>query len=411
MKYRCFPFIATLFICFLAEILVTQIPQDAIAENSRRSALYYKESGLHPQKNENAIQTRKDYYADTILLNLISKQDNMSPLRSVILSPYFDDASMNAYEDYMAVVFLRAEANVYYFRYWHGSMVWLKPLLCVMDVTGIFALYKILTIGFLIFIMIWSVVQKKWKAGVSFMLAFLLSGGWETVSCLEYGNTMLLILVMMVLYLVLGKMREEKLLCLCIINGAIACFIDFLTIETLAFSLPMGFLFLTEQYQEGNGDEKKHFFTFVKSLCCWGFSYAGMFLIKWVMAARILGIQGLWDSIQRTGEHMSMQQGKALFYNIRTLLYATGAPDKVQMLLVTCYGVLLLWIIFCLWKNRQYSGIILVLIPYMRYMIVSNHSYTHHYFTYRAQMISIMLIIYVLLMKITNLKFGGRANG
>lgn len=400
----------TVCICFLLEILVAKIPYTAIAENSRKSALFYQAKGLHPQEGEHAIHTRKDYYADTVLLNLISTQDTGHPLISVILAPYFDEKSMDAAGDYMAVAFSGKEANTYYFRYWHGSMLWLKPLLCVTEISGIFKLYKVLTLFFLLSIMAWSVEKRRGKLGISFLLAFFLGGGWEAVSCLEYGNTMLLVLAMTILYLVIGRKGEAELLYLCVINGVITCFVDFLTIETLTFTLPMGMLFLFETNSTENQNPKSQFTVVTRALCCWGFSYAGMFLIKWILAAGIIGVQGIYDSVQRTGEHMNMQQGRAMFYNIQALIHVAGASKKTQIFLVICYAILLVYVLFYLCKTGKLIFSVLVLIPYIRYMIVSNHSYLHHYFTYRAQMIAVLIIVYVLFEKIIKKRSRGKRN-
>ena len=249
-QYIVLPFVTTVLVSLLLEMLVGQIPVATLKENAQKSALFYMISGLHPQEGENAVYTRKDYYADTVLLNLICSRNEKYPVKNLILAPYYDHASMDAAEDYMAVAFSEAEANTYYFRYWHGSMIWLNPLLCLMDVEGIFKLYKVLTIGLLIFIIIWCVARKRWEVGISFGVAFLIIEGWETVSCLEYGNTMLLLLVLTVVYLLQREKSVANLFRLSVINGVLTCFIDYLTIETLVFTIPTGMWILLQMQDD-----------------------------------------------------------------------------------------------------------------------------------------------------------------
>ena len=391
-------FILTVCVCMLLELLVAKIPQAAIKENAKKSAMFYHTNGLHPQEKPYAAHTRKDYYADTVLLNIISSQDENTPIKSVVSAPYFDEESMSAAEDYMAVAFSDAEPNSNYFRYWHGSMVWLKPLLFITDIEGVFLLYRIMTIGLLALIIIRCIIKKKWEISIAFLMAFGISGGWETVSCLEYGNTMLYVLLMTGIYS-LTIQNEINLFQLSVVNGVLTCFIDFLTIETLAFTLPTAMWMLMKSDGDENRSKKKNGTVVLKALSCWGLSYAGMFLLKWILAAVMLGKQGLMDSFQRTASHIYGNAGTALFYNIRTMLHGMPFPEWVQICMVTVYAILVFYVVSVLWKRKRADGIIVALMPYLRYIVVSEHSYTHHYFTYRAQMVTVLFIVFILFKK------------
>lgn len=196
IRYIVLPFIIIVMICFFLEVLVVKIPPSSIMENSQKSALYYRSVGLHPQILSGRINTGKNHNGDSILLNLMYQQNPGHPVRSVILVPYFDGEFMDAITDCVASTSGNVEANTYHFRYWHGSMVWLKPLLCVMDITGIYRLYGFIIIGFTISFFIWCLLNKKYREGSSYLLAFILIGGCMTISCTEYANIMILMMVM-----------------------------------------------------------------------------------------------------------------------------------------------------------------------------------------------------------------------
>ena len=36
---------------------------------------------------------------------------------------------------------------------------------------------------------------------------------------------------------------------------------------------------------------------------------------------------------------------------------------------------------------------LLALLPYVRYLVLSNHAYLHYFFTYRAQLVTVMIIL------------------
>ena len=39
---------------------------------------------------------------------------------------------------------------------------------------------------------------------------------------------------------------------------------------------------------------------------------------------------------------------------------------------------------------------IIGIVPYVRYLVLSNHSYLHHFFTYRAQMTSVVALVMII---------------
>lgn len=409
ISYACIPFILTAVICFLLEVFVAVIPPSAVVENVQKSALYYRLSGLHPQILEDRINTRKNHNGDSILLNLMYQQDPEHPVRSVILVPYFDEDSMDAITDCIAASVGGVEANAFHFRYWHGSMVWLKPLLCMMDITGIYNLYGFIIIGFTLLFFVRCLKKGNSGEGISYLITFIVIGGCMTISCTEYANIMILMMAMIPLFLIYGKRGEKELLRLCVIDGVLTCFIDFLTVETITFTIPMGILILLENTYLKTGDRKNQIIKTIKALLCWGISYAGMFLLKWLLAATMIGIGGIRDSFMRTNEHMKGYQMEALFYNILMLFpWKKDIPIGVQITSVVIFIIVLLFTVFRLWKKKQMSLMILLLIPYIRFVVVGSHSYFHYYYTYRAQMITVLIMVYALWEFITEIKKGKR---
>ena len=51
------------------------------------------------------------------------------------------------------------------------------------------------------------------------------------------------------------------------------------------------------------------------------------------------------------------------------------------------------------WKKFSMKMILLCLllgmVPYLRYIVLENHSYIHYFFTYRAQLITVIALLYV----------------
>ena len=54
-----------------------------------------------------------------------------------------------------------------------------------------------------------------------------------------------------------------------------------------------------------------------------------------------------------------------------------------------------------LFRSKQFNpamtGLMLLLglVPYVRYLLLSNHAYMHYFFTYRAQLVTVMVLMYI----------------
>lgn len=96
----------------------------------------------------------------------------------------------------------------------------------------------------------------------------------------------------------------------------------------------------------------------------WGFGYVGMWVMKWVMASLILGENVMPYVTEHIGERLYGDIG------VSQLTYICGWHILMYML----------------------PG----LVPYIRYLVLHNHSYLHCFFTYRAQMATVLAIVLIL---------------
>lgn len=97
----------------------------------------------------------------------------------------------------------------------------------------------------------------------------------------------------------------------------------------------------------------------------------------------------------------------AIFRNI-ALLFPLNFGKTYGEVLLIFLGVAFL--IGCIWflyrKNKVENGWLLKLlafigmIPYIRYVALSNHSYLLYFFTYRAQLVTITVLIYIFFMSL-----------
>ena len=114
-------------------ILVYKIPTDRIQENVRKSALeIIQKEGLVPEITHIAT-SYLDNWTDSIMLGEAAHPNNNTPAFDAMQAAHYES---DEYPDQSLVnwatngTYLRDRT---YARYWHGYLIWLKPLLTVMD--------------------------------------------------------------------------------------------------------------------------------------------------------------------------------------------------------------------------------------------------------------------------------------
>lgn len=241
--------------------------------------------------------------------------------------------------------------------------------------------------------------------------------------CIEYVTTFLVMNVVLLveLYLFRRKKSDEKfreqIRCLMAVSGVVTCFVDFLTTETLTCLVPLLFLMIL-LYETGElcsfKEEMKYL---IGCGIAWGLSYAGMFLLKWLLAAGILGYQALEEALLSAGERISgtvylgntnLDPEANLLDKVIGILYRNEGclfpfADHMSAGTIMCIFASVCFLCFAivyLFRPKKFPsamvGICLLLgaVPYLRYLVLQNHSYLHYFFTYRAQLVTVISMMY-----------------
>lgn len=133
----------------------------------------------------------------------------------------------------------------------------------------------------------------------------------------------------------------------------------------------------------------------------------GMWVSKWLLASVVLSENVMPYVTQHMNERIGGNVGVglgstlwgAVFRNMKCLF-----PFDYGDIGVFAGILLLLYLVYrgFVYHGRQvemrwiYPCVVIAVIPYVRYLILHNHSYLHFFFTYRAQMGTIVAILFVL---------------
>ena len=233
-------FLITVIILTGLLVLVACIPQQAIKENTARSAEYLCSRGLFDTIIDNTEGSRIDRYADSILLGIIYQQDAQHPLQSVMMSSYYYNAHVNENENLYHAVTNNLDANQQYMRYWHGSSIFVKPLLTVMNLKQIYVVNGILIAFLTVMLFLMLLKIRAYIPLTGLVIGYGAIAIWFAPLSLEYTWMFLLMpVISMVSIHIARKGNLNNAGILFLISGIVTNYFDFLTTETVTLLIPL----------------------------------------------------------------------------------------------------------------------------------------------------------------------------
>ena len=442
---------ATIVICIALLFVTALIPQNALQKNMEKSSDYYNNHQMFDHVTDYMFLSRQDNYADCILTNIIYHIDQNNLAESILSASYYNPEDEGVQTSFAYAVGSKVEPNVDYSRYWHGSMVLLRPLFIIFDIAEVR-----MVLGILILIMtVWFEVllfkNHYYVFGVCYGIGLILVSVWMCAFCVEYAMPFVVMSVELpVLFALLTRAYEKKdvqndkvkrdehklgnqkadghksdnykpeviLWAVLACAGIVTAFVDFLTTETITFTMAYVLYLIVKNRHNQMRTVKEELIFLVKSGIVWLVSYGLMIALKWVLALIVLGKDAFFNALSQAALRIS---GDATLGNV------TGAEvvsdyERISGALwrnIGCiypfkstmsYGTAMIFIllvglvVFSIWylfreKAKSCINKVMVmvsLIPVLRFLVLNNHSYIHFFFTYRALLVSVVVIIYIL---------------
>ena len=441
----------TVWIMAFGLVCVSCIPIRLIQKNAEKSAKcllqrnthFYNLIGEDSKWSElrSGDSTKVDQIADAKLLSIAYYIDPEKPLETVLWSGYYDGTKDGTYrsmnESFAASVANQLPANSQYLRYWHGSLIFVRPLLLVFSLKEMKVLHGVVILSLLLSLLYMLMKSGYVKEAVSVMISMFFINLWIVPQSLEYTWMFMLMLAASIVAVRIslsmkatGTDRFDQLYILFFLTGMFAAYLDFFTTETITVLIPLllslRILDLNKNdviVSTGDADTReckpvKQLYTVqvwsewafsIKACVLWAIGYVLTWAAKWVLASLVLNINALkyvrgnfWIHLGvRDDVPAAQQRMEAIHRNLAMLLpFGYRRAGILTIAIIACaFIVLLMWSCkFRTVKHIRWKRIVLYIglgsIVYVRYAVLRHHSWYHYFFTYRAQAAVILAVCF-----------------
>ena len=386
------------------------LPGDRIRENMHRSAELVCEKDVFFNAIENIPASKIDRYADSIILNIAWNFDPADPLTSVMKAEFYDIFGQAENINLLECLEKGYDANLQYLRYWHGSAAVVRFLLLFTDLKGIYILNGMIMILLTAALLFMLLKRKLYAPAAGFAAALISVSVWFVPFSLEYTWNFIIMLLSSVIAVSLELKGKAVPGYLFLAAGILTNYLDFLTTETLTLLMPLILVLYLRLIVSGRPLKEGRNFLISSSLL-WGAGYSLTWVSKWGIAALVLKENTLpyvtsyvekWTGNDRSLSHLKLLTGAVT--NNLSCLFPFGY-DSGGIVLGIILIIALCYVLYVHGKKTDKKGALLLLLiagllPYVRYLVLKNHSYWHPFFTFRAQASTVLSLILIVFEKV-----------
>ena len=341
--------------------------------------------------------TELDGFTDAIMLSNAIYDAQGSPLHNALVNPRMEFTPGDTVPvDSLSQYAQGAEdgREVTYARYWHGYLVFLKPLLLFFTPSDIRLLNMTVQLILAAVLLVLSCKRGGLRLAIPLGAALLCLNPISTALCFQYTDVYLLTLVFGIL-LLWWRTDEKKYGCLLYLWLGIGIgFFDFLTYPVAA----LGILLVLELTVSIDSLWKK-IGRMILNSTAWAVGYGGMWAGKWVVASLLTDQNVILDALQTVSGRTSSTAGEEAVDIFSVLWQNAQNYVNIQglLLLVLAVGILGYLVIRKKYRFRLDASTLVplalcALYPVAWYVAVKNHSMIHAYMTHRDLAVSVMAL-------------------
>lgn len=380
--------------------LAYMIPVDGrMKEHAWQALGVFEQEGVFPKLWGENMGSRLDNFTDALMIQTAVFEGEGSPLERAIEAERVQTDPYTA--DPISDLRCQLEENGGYVweyaRYWHGYLVFLKPLLFLFSYTQIRVINGIAEIVLIIALLRAMYRNNLKKYIIPFLIALLSIAPWILPLSMQ-NSTMFYVAVVGALFLVnrYDMVKKYKYFYFMIL-GISTAFFDFLTYPAVGIGIPLIFFWILRFQEEKTLTLKEILTETILAGLHWGIGYAGLWALKWVLGGVVLGadmlrntmasleVRSLGETEQATNSYIMV-----CLRNVKRLLNAAFCSAAF---IYVCYCVSHYRKKFYLLIKDNIIFVLIACIPFAWYFVTKNHADIHIHFTYRNLWISMFSLL------------------
>ena len=392
-------FAATVAVLFVLLLGACALPAQPVLEHVYDSAQTIQQEGLYPEYFGFKL-FQMDNYTDTIMLFEAAAMGEQDPLTAMMTATAYNVDNFETMAGDLAVYCERtiplatgAQKAVQlvpfsYARYWHGYLIWLRPLLLVTDITGVRVVQYLVLAALFAAVAVLLRRRCGLRAAVWFAVSQLLVTAFWVPHQVQFFTCFAVAYAGCVW--VLAKPRRSDDVCLALLAlGVVTSFCDLLVTPVLTLGLPLVCWLLEPQQRLRAGTRQCGIV--VGGSLTWGVGYLLCWASKWVLAGLVTGQNVIADALHQVGVRTAADSWHGMeltWSNILHFVYTTLAGKHLFWPLVLAV-VLLLALFAASIRDRQQLaralplGLCALMTPAW-FIVLRTHSIQHGWFTWRA---------------------------
>lgn len=396
-------YIVVFFLFTIGMFFAYLIPVSAIRDNLISSSYTLEQENLYPVSFGNKYSTQtffvRDQYSDCIMLNIAASGEKMSAAEAAITAKRIQrDYGGDDMPRYIREVLNGGKPDQWYDWYWHGYMVFLRPLLTVFDYSQI----RWFNSSLFLLLLLWSVLliaRRINRTSAILFVAVLMLMHFEvmpyTLMYASIGFGTLLSIIVLLSFPTIFATNKNDLLAFFVI-GAWTVFVDLLSTPVLTLGIPLTIWLLWKERNTEN-IEKTLFKQVIVLSIMWILGYSLLWVSKWGLCA----ITYDPDVLENAMSHAYKWSGNnpesgRLFMSIGVIKkYIALIWSFNWIWIIVAYALILCWkkkVEGFLMKNLWL--LLIACIPIVWSLVLVNHTFVHFGFAWRQIGVALMAMCF-----------------
>lgn len=380
---------------------VYSLPTSNIEKNVQKSAEVLVQEGKYPTVFSGCV-SQLDNFTDSLMLNEAAYDTEGSSIEKAMKAYRGRVNDEDSFDSLISHYILKLDytSKASYSRYWHGCQIILKPLLLIMDYSGIRVLNFVIQI-LLLTIIVGLMVKCKFNHFIlPYICSYLMMMPITLGKSLQFSSCYYIFSCGVIALLLLPEKIKNKNAYVVFLNVGIAtAYFDFLTYPIATFGV-LSAIYLAIQ----NKDFSEQIGDLIKNGFSWCIGFGGMWASKWIVAYILTGYNTFTEvenafAIRVSNTNWDGSSVSKLSCVLMNYNAFWGTPFKYLCILYAIY--IMIKIVKLKNSNKKETLTrafapfsLIALAPMVWFAFATNHSTVHYWFTNKACVVTVMAVLF-----------------